>query len=77
MTQEGAKAHGLNLMTMNIGADHNSGYGIQEIFGTPYKGKVVDRFAIEDKGEMTKWNQDISTVWGHRNFYAALPVSCL
>ncbi|MFC2032409.1 aldehyde ferredoxin oxidoreductase family protein [Chloroflexota bacterium] len=53
----GAKAHGLNLMTMNIGADHNSGYSGQEIFGATIPRKV-DRFAVEGKGELCKWNQD-------------------
>lgn len=58
----GAKAHGLNLMTTAIGADHCSGYGIQEVFGQPYKGEKVDRFATQDKGEMTKFNQDLTAV---------------
>lgn len=55
----GAKAHGLNLMTSNIGADHNSGYGSQEVFGSPVP-FAVDRFAVERKGELTKWNQDLT-----------------
>ena len=55
----GAKAHGLNLMTSNIGADHNTGYAPQELFGAPVP-RVVDRFAVEGKGELTKWNQDIT-----------------
>lgn len=55
----GAKAHGLNLMTANIGADHNSGYGCQEVFGSP-EPYPVDRFAVEKKGELTKWNQDMT-----------------
>jgi aldehyde:ferredoxin oxidoreductase len=53
----GAKAHGLNLMTSNIGADHNSGYGGQEVFGSPVP-FPVDRFEVKRKGELTKWNQD-------------------
>jgi aldehyde:ferredoxin oxidoreductase len=56
----GAKAHGLSLMTLSIGADHNSGYSFQEIFGTRYKGQKIDRFAVEGKGELTKWNQDFT-----------------
>jgi aldehyde:ferredoxin oxidoreductase len=55
----GAKAHGLNLMTTNIGADHNSGYASQEIFGSPVP-REVDRFVPEGKGELTKWNQDLT-----------------
>ncbi len=59
----GAKAHGLNYVTLNIGADHCAGYAGQEIFGAPFKGKAVDRFAIEGKGEITKWNQDDRAIW--------------
>jgi aldehyde:ferredoxin oxidoreductase len=55
----GAKAHGLNLLTMTIGADHNSGYAGQELFGLAVPRKA-DRFAMENKGELTKWNQDIT-----------------
>lgn len=55
----GAKAHGLNLLTANIGADHNSGYAPQELFGSPVP-KAVDRFAVAGKGELTKWNQDFT-----------------
>lgn len=53
----GAKAHGLNLATSNIGADHNSGYAGQEVFGAPVP-FAVDRFEVARKGELTKWNQD-------------------
>ena len=53
----GAKAHGLNLLTMSIGADHCSGYSRQEIFGLS-KPFEVDRFATERKGELCKYNQD-------------------
>jgi aldehyde:ferredoxin oxidoreductase len=59
----GAKAHGLSYITMNLGADHCAGYAGQEIFGAPYKGKAVDRFAVKGKGEMTKWNQDDRAIW--------------
>ncbi|MBW1766047.1 MAG: aldehyde ferredoxin oxidoreductase family protein [Deltaproteobacteria bacterium] len=59
----GAKAQGLNLMTSNIGADHCSGFAPQELLGAPFKGKAVDRFAIDGKGELTKWNQDSRSVW--------------
>ncbi|MBW1803121.1 MAG: aldehyde ferredoxin oxidoreductase family protein, partial [Deltaproteobacteria bacterium] len=54
----GAKAHGLNYATSYTGADHNRGYAFQEIFGIPVP-REVDRFAIEGKGELTKWNQDV------------------
>ena len=58
----GAKAHGLNLMTQGIGADHNSGYAPQEIFGSPYHGQILDRFAVEGKGALTKRNQDLTAI---------------
>jgi aldehyde:ferredoxin oxidoreductase len=54
----GAKAHGLNYATSYTGADHNRGYAFQEIFSIPVP-KAYDRFAIEGKGELTKWNQDV------------------
>ena len=57
----GAKAHGLNLLTANIGADHNTGYGSQEVFGSPFP-FGVDRFATERKGELCKWNQDFTAM---------------
>ncbi|MGD9576849.1 MAG: aldehyde ferredoxin oxidoreductase family protein [Syntrophorhabdus sp.] len=54
----GAKAHGLNYATAYTGADHNRGYAFQEIFGIPVPWEV-DRLAIEGKGKLTKWNQDV------------------
>ncbi len=54
----GAKAHGLNYATAFCGADHNRGYAFQEIFGIPIP-YAVDRFAVEGKGKLTKWNQDV------------------
>lgn len=54
----GAKAHGLNLLTSNLGADHNYGYAMQEMFGVLVPIAVDDRFAVENKGYLTKWNQD-------------------
>jgi aldehyde:ferredoxin oxidoreductase len=56
----GAKAHGLNYATAFNGADHNKGYAFQEIFGIPVP-FAVDRFAVENKGKLTKWNQDVRT----------------
>lgn len=56
----GAKAHGLNFATSYTGADHNRGYAFQEIFSIPIP-YAVDRFAIEGKGKLTKWNQDVRT----------------
>ena len=57
----GAKAHGLNLMTSNIGADHNTGYAGQEVFGAPVP-FAVNRFDTQRKGELTKWNQDLTAM---------------
>lgn len=54
----GAKAHGLNYATSYAGADHNRGYAFQEIFGIPVPYEV-DRFAVQGKGQLTKWNQDV------------------
>ena len=54
----GAKAHGLNYATSYTGADHNRGYAFQEIFGIPVPYEV-DRFAVQGKGKLTKWNQDV------------------
>lgn len=54
----GAKAHGLNYATAYTGADHNRGYAFQEIFAIPVP-EAVDRFAVEGKGKLTKWNQDV------------------
>ena len=56
----GAKAHGLNYATAYTGADHNRGYAIQEIFNVPVPYRV-DRLAIEGKGKLCKWNQDVRT----------------
>ena len=57
----GAKAHGLSMATTYTGADHNRGYAFQEIFGIPVP-YPVDRFAVEGKGKLTRWNQDLRAV---------------
>jgi aldehyde:ferredoxin oxidoreductase len=57
----GLKAHGLGFATSYTGADHCRGYAFQEVFGVPIPWEV-DRFAIEGKGKLTIWNQDIRTV---------------
>jgi len=57
----GAKAHGFCYATSYTGADHNRGYAFQEIFGVPIPYEV-DRFAIEGKGKLTKFNQDTRNV---------------
>ncbi|MEM1639878.1 MAG: aldehyde ferredoxin oxidoreductase family protein [Desulfurococcaceae archaeon] len=50
-----AKAHGLNFVTSNIGANHMIGWNYFELLGVP---KKVDPFAVEGKGELTKYVQD-------------------
>jgi len=57
----GAKAHGLSMATTYTGGDHNRGYAFQEVFGIPVP-YPVDRFAVEGKGKLTKWNQDLRGV---------------
>lgn len=53
----GAKAHGFNYATSNIGASHNYGYAIQEVFGTPVP-RAVDRFAEVENADITIYNQN-------------------
>ena len=55
------KAHGLGYATSYTGADHCRSYAFQEVFGIPIPWQV-DRFAIEGKGRLTIWNQDVRTV---------------
>lgn len=57
----GVKGHGLGFMTAYTGADHNRSYAFQEVFGIPVP-YPVDRFAIEGKGKLVKWNQDVRSV---------------
>jgi aldehyde:ferredoxin oxidoreductase len=54
------KGHGLGFATSYTGADHCRGYAFQEVFGVPVPWEV-DRLAIEDKGKLTIWNQDVRT----------------
>jgi aldehyde:ferredoxin oxidoreductase len=56
----GAKAHGLNYSTAYVGGDHNRGYASQELFGSKIP-IPVDRFALEGKAELCKWNQVMKT----------------
>jgi aldehyde:ferredoxin oxidoreductase len=56
----GLKAHGLGYATAYTGADHCRGYAFQEVFGVPVPWQV-DRYAVEGKGRLTIWNQDIRT----------------
>ncbi len=54
------KAHGLGYATAYTGADHCRSYAFQEVFGVPIPWEV-DRFAVEGKGKLTIWNQDVRT----------------
>jgi aldehyde:ferredoxin oxidoreductase len=56
----GLKGHGLGYATAYTGADHCRSYAFQEVFGDPIPWEV-DRFALEDKGKLTIWNQDVRT----------------
>jgi aldehyde:ferredoxin oxidoreductase len=54
------KGHGLGYATAYTGADHCRSYAFQEVFGVPIPWEV-DRFATEEKGKLTIWNQDVRT----------------
>jgi aldehyde:ferredoxin oxidoreductase len=69
----GAKAQGLSYITSPVGADHNYGYATQEIFfGT--LPRPVDRLEVEGKGEITKFNQDITAMM-ETGVMCAFPIS--
>ncbi len=53
-----AKAYGLNIATSPIGASHTIGFSTYEEFGVPFKGRNVDPFTTEGKGEIAKYCQD-------------------
>ncbi|MDY6876265.1 MAG: aldehyde ferredoxin oxidoreductase family protein [Chloroflexota bacterium] len=57
----GVKAHGLSFATSTIGGSHCIGYAPQEIFGIPIP-RPADRFSLGGKGELTKINQDYTTL---------------
>jgi aldehyde:ferredoxin oxidoreductase len=52
----GAKTHGYNYVTANIGASHTYGYSAQDIFGAPFP-RPTDRFA-EDYPDVVIFNQN-------------------
>ncbi len=52
-----AKAHGLSMATSTIGASHNIGYCMQELFGSTVP-RAADRFSERGKGDIVKYNQD-------------------
>ena len=53
----GAKAHGYNYITSNVGAEHNYGYAHQEVRGIPVP-RAVDRFTEDDKADLVIYNQN-------------------
>jgi len=55
----GAMAQALNYATSNVGANHCIGYSPREITGVP---EPTDPFTTERKGEMAKYNQDLTAV---------------
>jgi aldehyde:ferredoxin oxidoreductase len=56
------KWHGLNYITSPCGANHNLGYGQQEILNLPFP-RPVDRFAEEGFADIVKMNQDLAALW--------------
>ena len=53
----GAKAQGFNMATSNIGASHNYGYAVQEIFGVPFP-RPISRFDEEENADIVIGNQN-------------------
>jgi aldehyde:ferredoxin oxidoreductase len=81
----GAKTHGFNYVTANIGASHCYGYSAQDIFGSPIP-RPTDRFA-EDYPDVVIFNQDgvalretgiqcsFSAGWGYGNLFGPLLIA--
>jgi aldehyde:ferredoxin oxidoreductase len=53
----GAKSHGFNYATSNIGASHCYGYAAQEIFGVPFP-RPINRFDEAINADIVIGNQD-------------------
>jgi aldehyde:ferredoxin oxidoreductase len=53
----GAKSHGFNYATSNIGASHCYGYAAQEIFGVPFP-RPINRFEEAKNADIVIGNQD-------------------
>jgi len=53
----GAKSHGFNYATSNIGASHCYGYAAQEIFGVPFP-RPINRFDEAKNADIVIGNQD-------------------
>jgi aldehyde:ferredoxin oxidoreductase len=57
----GAKSHGFNYATSNIGASHCYGYAAQEIFGVPFP-RPINRFDEAINADIVIGNQDSTAV---------------
>ncbi|MBI5446463.1 MAG: aldehyde ferredoxin oxidoreductase family protein [Deltaproteobacteria bacterium] len=57
----GAKSHGFNYATSNIGASHCYGYAGQEIFGVPIP-RAVDRFVEAENADIVVHNQNVAAM---------------
>ena len=64
----GAKSHGFNYATSNIGASHVYGYAGQEIFGSNIP-RTIDRFAEEENADIVIFNQ-------HRASQSEVGIAC-
>ena len=53
----GAKSHGFNYATSNIGGSHCYGYAAQEIFGVPFP-RPINRFDEAKNADIVIGNQD-------------------
>jgi aldehyde:ferredoxin oxidoreductase len=71
-----AKAFGLSMATSPIGASHTMGVPIFEEFGVPYKGREVDPFDVEGKGEIAKYIQDIVAAYETGIWCMIVALSC-
>lgn len=57
----GAKSHGFNYATSNIGASHCYGYAGQEIFGVPIP-RAIDRFVEAENADIVVFNQNVAAM---------------
>jgi aldehyde:ferredoxin oxidoreductase len=57
----GAKSHGFNYATSNIGASHCYGYAGQEIFGSTIP-RAIDRFAEAENADIVVYNQHVTAM---------------
>jgi len=57
----GAKSHGFNYATSNIGGSHCYGYAGQEIFGTTVP-RAINRFAEAENADIVVYNQHVTAM---------------